>query len=123
VLTRHQDKRGNSKIVRHVSLPLTAPRCIMRVITDIATIDITSDGLVLRAVLPGWTPEEIQASPTLPSSSPMTSRSSRSRTFPEVCDRTSREELLKEMRTFVHAWLADPQAVTALDAVSSRASA
>jgi 3-oxoacid CoA-transferase subunit B len=61
VLTHHQDKSGKPKIVNHITLALTAPHCVKRVITDIATIDFTSDGLVLREILPGWTPEEVQA--------------------------------------------------------------
>jgi 3-oxoacid CoA-transferase subunit B len=61
VLMRHQDKGGKPKLVNHVSLPITAPRCVKRVITDIAVIDFTPSGLVLRELLPGWTAEEIQA--------------------------------------------------------------
>ena len=60
-ITTHQTKDGTPKIVKRLSLDITAPRCVKRLVTDIAVIDVTSDGLVLREVLPGWTPEEIQS--------------------------------------------------------------
>ncbi len=60
VLMTHQTKGGEPKIMSKVSLPITAPTCVSRVITDIAVIDITADGVVLREVMPGWTPEEVQ---------------------------------------------------------------
>lgn len=60
-LMTHQTKDGRPKVVRRVTLPLTAPRAVHRIITDIAVIDVTERGLVLREHAPGWTPEEIQA--------------------------------------------------------------
>jgi 3-oxoacid CoA-transferase subunit B len=60
-LTTHQTKDGRPKIVRSLSLPITAPRAVDEIITDIAVIEVTRDGLVLREYMPGWTPEEIQA--------------------------------------------------------------
>ena len=60
VLMTHQTKGGEPKIMSKVQLPITAPTCVSRVITDIAVVDITPDGVVLREVLSGWTPEEIQ---------------------------------------------------------------
>ena len=56
----HQTKAGEPKIMSPVQLPITAPTCVSRVITDIAVVDITPDGVVLREVLAGWTPEEVQ---------------------------------------------------------------
>jgi 3-oxoacid CoA-transferase subunit B len=61
VLMTHQDKYGNPKFVEQVRLPLTAPTCVTRIISDIAVIDLGPDGPVLREHMPGWTPEEIQA--------------------------------------------------------------
>ena len=61
VLMSHVDKYGHPKIVNQVRLPLTAPRCVKTLITDIAVIDLTPDGAMLREFMPGWTPEEIQA--------------------------------------------------------------
>lgn len=60
VLMTHQTKAGEPKIMSMVQLPITAPTCVSRVITDIAVVDITPDGVVLREVLAGWTPEEVQ---------------------------------------------------------------
>jgi len=66
-ITTHQTKDGTPKIVNRLSLDITAPRCVKRLITDIAVIDVTPTGLVLREVLPGWSSEEIQlvTEPTL----------------------------------------------------------
>ena len=59
-ITTHQTKDGSPKIVNRLSLDITAPRCVKKIVSDIAVIDVTPDGLVLREVLPGWTPDEIQ---------------------------------------------------------------
>ena len=59
-ITTHQTKDGTPKIVNRLSLEITAPRCVKRLVTDIAVIDVTPTGLVLREVLPGWAPAEVQ---------------------------------------------------------------
>ena len=59
-ITTHQTKDGTPKIVNRLSLEITAPRCVKRLVTDIAVIDVTSNGLVLQEILPGWSPEEVQ---------------------------------------------------------------
>jgi 3-oxoacid CoA-transferase subunit B len=61
VLTTHSTKDGRPKIVRQCSEPLTAPACVDLIITDIAVIEVTPEGLLLREVVPGWTAEEVQA--------------------------------------------------------------
>lgn len=61
VTLEHTTKDGRPKIVKECSLPLTARRCVNKVITDMAVIDVTEKGLVLREVAPGWTAEEVQA--------------------------------------------------------------
>lgn len=61
VITTHQTKDGRPKIVNRISLSITAPRVVKRIISDIAVIDLTPDGLVLREVLAGWTPAEVQS--------------------------------------------------------------
>lgn len=48
ILCAHNDKHGNPKILKCCSLPLTASRCVSRIITDKAVMDITEDGMVLR---------------------------------------------------------------------------
>ncbi|MGH9698019.1 MAG: hypothetical protein ACRD5R_05535 [Candidatus Acidiferrales bacterium] len=40
--------------------PLTAIECVNTIITDLAVIDVTPEGLELREVAPGFTPEEVQ---------------------------------------------------------------
>lgn len=47
VLSTHCDKHGNSKILKKCRLPLTAERCVSRIITDKAVMDVTPEGLLL----------------------------------------------------------------------------
>ncbi|HUF98038.1 MAG TPA: CoA-transferase [Ilumatobacter sp.] len=60
VLMTHQTKAGGPKIMSQVTLPITAPTCVSRIVTDVAVLDVTADGIVLREVLGGWDPREIQ---------------------------------------------------------------
>ena len=57
----HTTKEGKPKIVRECTYPLTAKGCVNLIITDLAVIEVTSEGLLLREVAPGWTVEEVQA--------------------------------------------------------------
>lgn len=61
ILTTHCDKRGQSKIVRECSLPLTASACVSRVYTDMAVLDVTPEGLVLREKAQGLSVDDIIA--------------------------------------------------------------
>jgi 3-oxoacid CoA-transferase B subunit len=61
VTMEHNAKDGQRKIVKACSYPLTAIECVNTIITDLAVIDVTANGLVLREVAPGFTPEEVQA--------------------------------------------------------------
>ncbi len=61
VCMTHTSKDGQPKIVRECTLPLTAPRAVSLIITDVAVIEVTADGLALKEVAPGWTAEEVQA--------------------------------------------------------------
>jgi 3-oxoacid CoA-transferase subunit B len=60
-LTTHTTKEGKPKIVRQCSEPLTATGCVDLIVSDIAVIEVTPEGLLLREVAPGWTAEEVQA--------------------------------------------------------------
>jgi 3-oxoacid CoA-transferase B subunit len=57
----HTTKQGKPKIVKKCTLPLTAPQCVDSIITDVAMIEVTAEGLVLKEFVPGWTVKEIQA--------------------------------------------------------------
>ncbi|HTZ31338.1 MAG TPA: 3-oxoacid CoA-transferase subunit B [Methylomirabilota bacterium] len=61
VCMEHTTKDGAPKIVRQCTYPLTGIECTDIVVTDLAVIDVTPEGLLLREVAPGWTPEEVQA--------------------------------------------------------------
>jgi 3-oxoacid CoA-transferase subunit B len=66
VLTTHLDRHGKPKIVAECTLPLTARACVNRIITDMAVIDVTQDGLVLRELRAGLTAQEVIAATDAP---------------------------------------------------------
>ena len=57
----HTTREGKPKIVNQLTSPITAPACVDLIITDIAAIEVTDKGLLLREAVPGWTAEDIQA--------------------------------------------------------------
>ena len=66
VLCTHLDKHGRSKIVPRCSLPLTAPACVDRVYTDMAVIDVTAHGMVLREIAAGRTVDDVVTATDVP---------------------------------------------------------
>ncbi len=60
VMMEHQTKTGESKIVERCSYPLTGIGCVSRIYTDLATIDVTPEGLRVREMVDGLTLEALQ---------------------------------------------------------------
>jgi 3-oxoacid CoA-transferase B subunit len=60
VMMLHTTKEGSPRIVKQCSFPLTAKNCVDKIFTDVAVIEVTKQGLMLKEVAPGWTAREVQ---------------------------------------------------------------
>ncbi|MCH7744543.1 MAG: 3-oxoacid CoA-transferase subunit B [Chloroflexi bacterium] len=60
VAMEHTDRNGQSKIVKECSYPPTGRGCVSLIVTDIAVIEITPHGAVLKETAPGWTAWDVQ---------------------------------------------------------------
>jgi 3-oxoacid CoA-transferase B subunit len=57
----HTTKDGKPRIVKDVTFPITVKGCVSLIVTDLAVIEVTAEGLILKETAPGWTIQEIQA--------------------------------------------------------------
>jgi len=60
VAMMHTNRKGESKLLPHCTLPLTGVGCVKKVVTDLAVIDLVPEGFLLREYAPGVSIEEIQ---------------------------------------------------------------
>ncbi|MFB3098109.1 MAG: 3-oxoacid CoA-transferase subunit B [Dehalococcoidia bacterium] len=60
VAMEHTDRHNHIKIVEECDYPITSKACVSLIVTDLAVMQPTEQGLVLKEVAPGWTPEEVQ---------------------------------------------------------------
>ena len=60
VMMEHQTKTGESKIVQACTYPLTGIACVNRIYTDLAVMDVTPQGLVVRDIAEGMSLQELE---------------------------------------------------------------
>lgn len=59
VLMNHVNKQGESKILKTCTLPLTARKSVDLIITDMAVMEVTEEGLVLKEVMAPYTVDDV----------------------------------------------------------------
>lgn len=60
VAMEHLNKKGEPKILKQCRLPLTATKQVNLIVTEMAVIEVTPEGLLLKEIAPGLTVEEVQ---------------------------------------------------------------
>jgi 3-oxoacid CoA-transferase subunit B len=66
VAMTHTSKNGEPKIVDECTFPLSGRRCVNTIITDLAVIEVTPEGLLLKEVAPGVSIDEVRAATAAP---------------------------------------------------------
>jgi len=61
VAMQHTNPKGESKLLRECTLPLTGLSCVKKIVTDLAVLDVTEEGFLLTETAPGVNVEEIKA--------------------------------------------------------------
>jgi len=61
VIMEHTTRDGEPKILKECTYSLTAKEVVDLIITDLAVIEVTDDGMVLKETAPGFTPHQVQA--------------------------------------------------------------
>ena len=61
VVMDHTNKKGESKVLKECTLPLTGKAVVDRIITNLAVLDVTHEGLHIAELAPGVTREEVTA--------------------------------------------------------------
>ena len=60
VAMQHTNPKGESKLLSECTLPLTGLACVKKIVTDLAVIDITPEGFLLKETAPGVSAEEVK---------------------------------------------------------------
>ncbi len=61
IVMEHTTKKGEPRLLKRCTYPLTAKECVKLIVTDLGVIEVTTDGFLLKEITPGWTPGEVQA--------------------------------------------------------------
>ena len=83
VIMEHNTRSGGPRLVQACALPLTGRACVTRVYTDIAVIDVTSDGFVARELVPSIDTETLAARSGAPISVPADCRALQAPALPD----------------------------------------
>ena len=66
VIMEHVTRKGAPRLLQSCTLPLTAVRCVKRIYTDLAVLDVTSAGMVVREMLAGLSEADLRARTAAP---------------------------------------------------------